>query len=819
MARLFTGLDEEERRTVWSALNAGSYYLFTGSGVSLDSQGVEGNMLSAGELNERLRKLTDLGPTSTLQQNYSLLSPEEIKSNITIPYTCLKPGNTIEALARIPWRRVYTLNVDNAFEYASRSLARAANLPSEVIASFNYNELFHELSPDHIQSVVHLHGNVEKSETSYVFSHNEYARHMNRPNSWMMTLTQLMKSEPFIVAGTSLDEIDVEFYLQQHAGIDRSDRQRAVSILVEPYPSRLTRKICTDHGLVLFEGKALDLINALRSEFTDFSNPFSEFGPQTEYGYGHDPQTVVLFESSFEKVKPSAEPSQEGARFLLGAPLTWNLIASGVDVDRSVVRQVEREIGENLKSEAQGLVYLADPGSGKSSLLRKVAFRAAQKYRNVFYYSGVERLDEATVANIISRVQGDVLIFVDNVADSASYIVGIMDALDKRSVCFVCIERSYRYPYLADAFAEHDVTVKRLDLDLARSEASKLLAKNEEFGLSDVSQRSDFDRQMALAEVVKNPIAIANCRIQNNFLAFDQIVRSMLAGCPPEELKFFILAALARHAYAGGVSKAVLHAIPGRASFTEVDNIYSRLPVVGAPDAPGYVIPARAAVSERVLEVIKTSNPKLVVECLIELCRQLAPRVNRDTIRRRTPEAKLTGGLMDFDRTIQRFINDYAEEFYGSIAAEWDWNSRYWEQLALMKLSRFLENRDDPFLLQEAIQNARFAYSIDEHPLSLTTLAKTLFAALDAEAGDKDVIFAEGWRLIYSAIEIEKSWTRIKPTAFIVAFKGVRSFAERGGQLTGDQANEVREAISITHQRKLRDKKLFELRDEVKALV
>lgn len=776
-------------------------------------------MLSAGQLNEKLRSFTDLGVNSTLQQNYSLLDEEEVSMNLTIPYTCTIPGKTIEALAVIPWRRVYTLNIDNAFEKYSRALAEQKMFSAEVISSFNFNELYKEITPESIHSIVHLHGDVAKPSSGYVFSHTEYAHQMARANSWMLTLTQLMKSEPFIVAGTTLDEIDVQYYLQQHEGVSPEGGINASSILIEPFPNRLTKKVCRDHNLILFEGTTLDFLNSLQSEFTDFHNPFSSFGPQNEYPTRLSAQEKVLFESSFEKVRASVAASKDGTRFLLGAPLTWELIQSDADIPRSAISSVEREIDKSLKGESQGVVYLADPGSGKSALLKRVAFRASQKYRNVFFYSNSEKIGEEKAAEIFSSFNGDVVVFFDDVADSASYLVGILHAIKKSNICFICIERSYRKPYLSDALVEQDVEVRFLDLDVTKPEAKKLLKKNEECGLSDVSQKSELVRNSAMAEVLKNPIAIANCRIQNNFLAFDQIVRGMLADSAPDELKFFVLAALARYAYAGGVSKAVLHSIPGRGSFTQVDNIYCRFPVVAAAGAPGYVVPARAAVSERVLEVLRNTNPELLLDCLVELCNRLAPRVNRDTVKSRTPEAKLSGGLMDFDRTVQRFINDQAEAFYQRIAEDWDWNSRYWEQLALMRLSRFLEDNSDPFLLQEAIQNARYAYSIDEHPLSLTTLAKALFTALDTGTGDRDSVFAEGWNLIYKAIQIEKGWTRVKPTAFIVAFKGVRAFFEKGGQLSGQQADELRESLAITHQRKLKDRKLSELREEVKALV
>ena len=819
---MYTRVDQltaEDRRAIWETLNRGSYYLFVGSGVSLDSFGMHGEMRSGTGLAQKLQSITGLSPSSSLQQNYRLLNSEQVNEHLTEAYTCKNVGETINFIASTRWRRIYTLNIDNNFETAARDFLSKNNLPKDLFSTYNFDDLYTDPSPAEIHSIVHLHGFVERKTSGYIFSHTEYAREMSRQNSWMSTLTQLMKAEPFIIAGTSLEEIDVEYYLQQHAGRSPSEPGRVHSVLIEPFPNPLTFRACEDHNLVLFEGTVSDFYATFNAEFGEISNAYAGFLPTKFVIPNIDPQLQILFETSFESVPKQSPTSNQANRFLLGAPITWEMLASDADIPREAVSVLERSIESILESDELGKVYLSDTGSGKSSLLKRTAFRIAKKYQSVYFFSGSEAIAEADAADIFNRIAGDVVVFFDDIADSVSYFIGIISAINKKNIAFIGIERIYRRPYLSDALSEFDVQLVDLRLGISKGEATKLLDKNEKFGLSDISQKRSLDRRQALSEITHEVVSIANCRIQNNFITFDARISDLLKQANDGELKLFVLAALSRHAFSGGVSKAVLHSIPGRGPLAEIDNIYSMLPLVMAPGAPGYVIPASTSVSERVLEVLKKSRPDLLLESLVQLADNLAARVNRNTIRSRSSESKLSGGLLDYDRTIQRFCDNYSESFYEKIEANWSWNSRYWEQLSLLKLSRFLEDQSDQFLLQEAIQHARYAYSIEEHPLSLTTLAKALFVALETKVGDRDTVFSEGWSLIFQAIEIEKRWTRVKPTAFIVALRGANLYADAGGQFSGDQADQIRETLSIIRQRKLRDRKLAELCDKVKISV
>jgi hypothetical protein len=246
-------------------------------------------------------------------------------------------------------------------------------------------------------------------------------------------------------------------------------------------------------------------------------------------------------------------------------------------------------------------------------------------------------------------------------------------------------------------------------------------------------------------------------------------------------------------------------------------DVYSPLPIVFADRTKQYIVPARSATADRAVSILHREDSDTLADVFVSLANAVAPRVNRNEIRRRAPAAKLSGALLDFDRLVRRFINEHAEYFYEQIKEKWDWNSRYWEQCALLKLDRYLADKSNRRLLEEGIQNARYAYSIESHPLSLTTLAKLIFSALDDGSKVQTELFEEGWELINQSIDIEANWANVKATAFVVCFNGVLTYLRVGGILSGTQTERLRDVISITHRRNMRSPQLLSLREQVVA--
>ena len=153
----------------------------------------------------------------------------------------------------------------------------------------------------------------------------------------------------------------------------------------------------------------------------------------------------------------------------------------------------------------------------------------------------------------------------------------------------------------------------------------------------------------------------------------------------------------------------------------------------------------------------------------------LAPHVNRRAIMNRSPEARLAGRLFDCDKVVRPLLKESAEDFYVAVQPAWEWNSRYWEQRALLVA---------PDNLDQAISFAKHAVAIEQHPYPLTTLGKLLLKRMENATSSRDDCYAEAAACLNDAIDREHRFSRITIHPYMTLFAGTAKYLELGGRLT-----------------------------------
>lgn len=181
---------------------------------------------------------------------------------------------------------------------------------------------------------------------------------------------------------------------------------------------------------------------------------------------------------------------------------------------------------------------------------------------------------------------------------------------------------------------------------------------------------------------------------------------------------------------------------------------------------------------------------------------QLAAYVNRGTIIRRTPEARLAGRMFDYDEVLSRFLPNQCEAFFLSMKRYWSWNSRYWEQFALMKLDQFLKSNDPDRskLLSQSISHAKHAVQIERHPLPLTTLGKILLEDMKHNPTRFKVSFDEAFATLDNAISQEGNMNRIAIHPYMTMFAGARYYLRHGGAFDRRQSNRLERLTDDAHR-------------------
>ena len=696
----FSDLLPDEIEQISKAIHSSQYYLLIGSGVNLDSSGKTEKIKSVQDFRDIIADYVTLPKTKTLQQVYSVLTKEEQIDFISKYFECVNVGLTIQKLAEYSWRRIYTFNVDDCFEKALEEIDGGSLKLFEDYQIFNFSDSYSDTNETILQSIVHLHGYVRRPDDGYVFSRQEYAKLMSIMNPWMATLSQIIKTEPFIISGTTLDEYDVEYYLSQRNQVfSRSDTPP--SILIEPFPDKLTEKLCKDHDLILFDGYTEGFFNEIQKVGGKAPTYWLRANDDGLGSLSLSNRDRTTFGLSFISVPKNPSRDDRAAPFLLGGSLSWGALAGNADIPRKINSKLGAEIERGLRDPNSKVnIYLAEPGSGKTSILKRLAFEKAKIHKNVFYFSGEELCEATLAASILQSISGDTLVFFDNVADNYTYFVNLVSNTNKNNIIFIGMERFYRRPYIEDGLDNSYSVITEIKLDLERSESARLIRSFEDNG---IASHGRFDEKKLLEyarTITGDTVAIAACKIQNNFTSFDLIVKGLRAATELPALLAYLTVGIARYCYSGGVERSILSSSLGWEGYGKLQSIYATLPLSYSEIGRSYIIPARSVVSERLLSIVSSEKASGLLDVFASLAKALAPKVNRHEISKRSPAAKLTASLLDFDRVVKRFINDDAERFYYDIEEEWGWNSRYWEQRALLCLDRYLIDRQDRYFFR-----------------------------------------------------------------------------------------------------------------------
>jgi hypothetical protein len=253
-------------------------------------------------------------------------------------------------------------------------------------------------------------------------------------------------------------------------------------------------------------------------------------------------------------------------------------------------------------------------------------------------------------------------------------------------------------------------------------------------------------RRGEFAQKIQNdPIAVACCRILNDFRPLDRIVDGITADASGPALDRYLGAALAQHCFYGGVRYEILikafGAVGANAQF-EVKPGDDHRPSTGAA-------PLGSALRFR-------------------LCGEQVPGLEcRGILRSR--EAVLGVELAIL------------------------------EQVALLNLARYQSSSnctEGLEYLEDAVVHARHAVAVEHHAFPLTTLGKVLLNHMIAPGMPMKDSFDEAFKRLSEAIAMEERRNRVAAQPYGVIFSGVVNYVGAGGELTHQQRNRLREILT-----------------------
>jgi len=672
--------------------------------MSLDSVNNNGEHLrGVTDLTARLCAITDTAPTTTLQRVATLLTPAQREEELVRHYNCAKPGHSVAGISRYLWRRIFNFNIDDVLE---KSYAQD-NRPMQELDSLTYASTF-EPTPvrDRVQ-VIHLHGFVGEPETQFVFSLVDYARMIQDANPWVALLAGILPTEPFIVSGTSLNEVDVQAFLRPREN-PAPQRARGPSLLVEPRADRITKEDCRRLNLVLVEASIGEFFEWLQElipappTIADLVIP----GRAAVLTDTVDQRTKLRFFSDFQLVSPAELPRPiTPSPFLYGREPSWGDIQAHVDMERSANLAFLRELTVPHDPAKAQVICLTDDeaigGTGKTTILKRVGHDLAARGEVVFYRVGEYRADVQVAATCLRACVKRPILLYDNLADHADEVLSLSDTA---RTPFVVLGADRRY------------RLRHLDNVLGSGQWKSSVAKNptnaeyrsliEVYARADLLASDEFVKHPARAvrRIEGDPLAIAVCRLLNDFRPLDIIAQSMWNHGPAVHHLPYLIACLAHHCHYTGLRLQLLHSAVPHPNLPEMFDDATALSLDLHPDSDDFVVPTNQTLGDAILRFASEQAPQVILDAFVRLAGVLAPYVNRAAIVRRSSEALIARRLFDADRIVKPFLQNRAELFYAEVQQQWRWNSRYWEQCALLAADSDMDIANDR---QEHVETRR----------------------------------------------------------------------------------------------------------------
>ena len=658
-------------------------------------------------------------------------------------------------LASLRWRRIWTLNIDDVVE----SVYQRGDTAAQTARTYNWPDDFVERgSLQNELQVVHLHGCAflqDPEAQALVFSITEYLSAGAGRHAWHQVFGSLFLQEPFIVIGARLtDEYDLADFLRR--GNNAYKLTGRPSLLVLRQIPALEAGLFRKWGLVPVESDAQSFLHELISES---SRHRAKMAPVLLQSGEVLAPHAISFLNQFRALRDGGDRQLAGRRdFYGGDEPNWDDIERSRDARFEMVDVV---LGKLLpvagvteeRARQQVHCIWGGPGSGKSTVLLRIAREVIGRGLDAYLFRGEERLDVAAMLWWLRQATKSVLFF-DGLADVSGDIGWLLSKCAELNIRLLVVgtERESRLQHVySEISPEYLLAGEEHKLDrLSDPDIEALLTKLGAEGRLGVLTRASVEgrRQFFVKQAGRQLFAgMAELEGGRGFSA--RIKREYLDDVQSQTLRN--LYAQVCMAYVFGYALPV--GIAATASGVEADLIIESVESNGALsgilriEGKG-LKPRHRVVASMVINVAVEREARYRLSQ--ELARTLATHVSPSAISQRTLAYRIVRNLMDQDVVVDWAGGDRARSWFEGLSGEYGWNSRFWEQRAL------LEARFGGF--PQARSYAERALQAQRHPFSLNTLGTVLLRMAveyyEAGSDEAEEVFWEGVAHLRDAREL-----------------------------------------------------------------
>ena len=566
-------------------LQKGNLILLLGAGASKDSTDAQHRPLLDGrQLAKHLAEAASLTyDNEALDVVYSaalqILGKTRLSEILRDRFSGCNPSPLYVTLAKYPWNRIYTLNIDDAFERAlDRHSPQKVQIRQKNDPIIDQDQNFLRLD------YVKINGCVNRISEGLIFSPQEYGAGSAKTPTWYSQLAQDYFGSQFLFIGTKLREPLLSHQIERFR--ERSASIEPTSFLLTPSASEIERAHLRSMKVEHIAGTGKDFADFLAREIPEPPSP-------RDLAIARRPELAVLYDSlhqierekyidlvsnvllvSRQALQRQLANSDEtgGIRdFYKGFKPRWKDILDDVPARLSLL-DAFLNIFDDLGAMGQLVTVFGPAGSGKTTLLMQSALILHERLGvNCYFireptdnlYDLVGALDKANSSKYF--------IFSDSLDLLAEQIVQVIESGRYPQCTFVVSERQHvwedRVKAKVDTCAGQVFKIPLIDA----TDAEKILEKLREFGpWTRLQAMSGAQRTSELVQRSKRQLLIGLMETTRG-KGFEEIIRADFDGVKDDALRWFVLA----------VGLATVHRRP--MSFALAARIMDRLGVGESP--------------------------------------------------------------------------------------------------------------------------------------------------------------------------------------------------------------------------------------------
>lgn len=551
------------------ALGLNQVVLFLGAGFSMGASNSLGEHLPSGkELAKRLWQFAGYKeefPESTqISEIYEAvlskgIPQNQIKQFLEANLLCTEIPKKYDAITLVYWYRIYTTNVDNLLEVIYSRIDR----PRLTISSYPQGNLLErDQTLDYLQAV-HLNGRLPCTPREITFSVSQFANRANPHDPLYESFVGDYATLPTVFIGTDLNEPLFWQYVEARAARKSGiAEQRPGSFLISPNISAAKCDILKGFNITPVVGTTDDFLNWLADSSAKL--PSRENILRTKLpglieilenakGSKRFVEDLKRFGTVFHHVPLELRSQNERSLYLLGASPRWEDILANRDAPRDITETLISSVEESLvnKQRLTTIALLGSAGCGKSTILRRLALRLAQKAIPVFLTNS-ETLPKADViARALETIDQRVILLFDN----AETILGMLPAATKQLTTIthppvlVVASRTNDFDRQVTRLANAGEVMQLFVPHLNRREIERVIAVLEHNRvLGKLSGMTTQQRIEAFEQRANKQILVA-MREATTGHGFDEIIENEFAGLASQETKvLYLCTALATEA-------------------------------------------------------------------------------------------------------------------------------------------------------------------------------------------------------------------------------------------------------------------------------